>query len=153
MTLNDEILIEATSDKVWEYVGSPEMWPLFHAKAGECKQVSSQADVVGAQYDIEFRLGSKTAVTRCEIIDRRIGGLIIVKSTLPDANRQAGRPMSACMTYELEDLGRTTKVTEDIDISGASIPFILKPLIWFITRFGKPSGETTLMGLKRVVEE
>ena len=153
MTLNDEILIEATSDKVWEYVGSPEMWPLFHAKAGECKQVSSQADVVGAQYDIEFRLGSKTAVTRCEIIDRRIGGLIIVKSTLPDANRQTGRPMSACMTYELEDLGRTTKVTEDIDISGASIPLLLKPLIWFITRFGKPSGETTLMGLKRVVEE
>ncbi len=151
MKLNDEILIEATSDKVWQYVGSPEMWPLFHAKAGECKQVSSQADVVGAQYDIEFRLGSKIAVTRCEIIDRRIGRLIIVKSTLPD--RQTGRPMSACMTYELEDLGRTTKVTEDIDISGAAIPLLLKPLIWFITRFGKPSGETTLMRLKRVVEE
>ena len=152
MKLNEGVVIEATSDKVWEYVGSPEMWPMFHAKAGECKQVSPQADVIGAQYDIEFRLGSKTAVTRCEIIDRRIGRLIIVKSTLSDANRQTGRPISACMTYELEDLGRTTRVTEDIDISGASIPLILKPLIWFITRFGKPSGETTLMRLKRVVE-
>lgn len=91
--------------------------------------------------------------TRCEIIDRRIGRLITVKSTLPETNRKTGRPISACMTYELEDLGRTTKVTEDIDISGASIPLILKPLIWFITRFGKPSGETTLMRLKRVVEE
>ncbi len=33
MKLIDEIVIEATSDKVWQYVGSPEMWPLFHAKA------------------------------------------------------------------------------------------------------------------------
>ncbi len=153
MILNDEIVIEATSDKAWEYVGSPEMWALFHAKAGKCKQVSSQADVVGALYDIEFRLGSKTSVTRCEIIDRRIGGLITVKSTLPEASHQTGQTVSACMAYELEDLGRTTRVTENIDISGASIPLILRPLIWFITRFGKPSGETTLMRLKRVVEE
>ena len=153
MRLKDEVVIEATSDKVWEYVGSPEMWPLFHAKAGECKQVSPQADVIGAQYEIEFRLGSKTAVTRCEIIDRRVGRLIIVKSTLPETNRQTERPISACMTYELEDFGHTTKVTEGIDISGASIPLILRPLIWFITRFGKPSGKTTLIRLKRVVEE
>ncbi len=57
------------------------------------------------------------------------------------------------MTYELEDLGHTTKVTEDVDISGASIPLILRPLIWFITRFGKASDKRTLIRLKRVVEE
>jgi hypothetical protein len=129
------------------------MWPLFHAKAGECKQASPQADIVGALYDIEFRLGSKTSVTRCEIIDRRIGRLISVTSTLPDANPKTGRPISACMTYELKDLGHITKATEDIDISGASIPLLLRPLIWLITKFGTPSGETTLMRLKRVVEK
>ncbi|MFT5301223.1 MAG: hypothetical protein ACI814_002008, partial [Mariniblastus sp.] len=76
MKFNNEIVIEANSDKVRQYVGSPKMWPLFHAKAGHCKQASSQADAVGAKYDIEFRLGSKTSATRCEIEDRRIGRLI-----------------------------------------------------------------------------
>lgn len=153
MKLNDEIVIEATSDKVWQYVGSPEMWPLFHAKAGHCKQVSFQADAVGAKYDIEFRLGPKTSATRCEIEDRRIGRLITVKSTFPHSSRQTEQTASVYMTYELEDLGRTTKVTEDIDISSVSIPLLLKPLIWFLTKFGKPREETTLMKLKRIIEE
>jgi len=71
-----------------------------------------------AEFEADFFLDPEFSTKRQE---RWMGRLIIVKSTLPDANRQTGRPMSACMTYELEDLGRTTKVTEDIDISGATL--------------------------------
>jgi hypothetical protein len=153
MRLRDKVVIEAASDRIWEYVGSPEMWPLFHAKAGECKRVSRQADTIGALYDIEFRLGSKTAVTRCEIIDRRVGRLIVVQSTLPEIDRRTGRPISGCMTYELEDWGSRTKVTEETTIPGATIPLLARPLVWFITTFGEPCGDGTLARLKRVVEE
>ncbi|MFT5304457.1 MAG: hypothetical protein ACI814_005285, partial [Mariniblastus sp.] len=72
-----------------------------------------------------------------------------VKSTLSHSSRQTGQTASVYMTYELEDLGRTTKVTEDIDISSVSIPLLLKPLIWFLTKFGKPREKTTLMKLKK----
>jgi uncharacterized protein YndB with AHSA1/START domain len=153
MKLKDEVVIDATSDKVWEYVGSPEMWPLFHVKAGECRQIRHQSDVIGSLYDIEFRLGSKTSITRCEIVDRRIGRLISIRSTLPEPDGQSGRSLSAGITYELEDQGWTTRVKEQIEFTSINIPPILRPLIWLISRFGRPTGETTLMRLKRMVEE
>ena len=143
----------SSSVTFWEYVGSPEMWPLFHVKAGECRQVNHQPDVIGSLHDIEFRLGSKTALTRCEIVECRIGRLISIKSTLPKPDRQSGRSMSACITYELKDLGRTTRVREQIEFTSTSIPILLRPLIWLVSRFGKPTGETTLMRLKRAVED
>jgi hypothetical protein len=153
MRLKNEVVIDAPSDKVWEYVGSPEMWPLFHVKAGECRQISPQPDVIGSLYDIEFRLGSKTSVTRCEIVERHIGRLISIKSALPEPDGQSGRSLSACITYELEDQGSTTRVKEQIEFTSINIPPILRPLIWLISRFGRPTGETTLMRLKKMVEE
>ena len=153
MRLEDKVVIDAPADEVWKYVGSPEMWPLFHVKAGECRQVSPQPDVIGSLYDIEFRLGSKTALTRCEIVECRIGRLISIRSTLPEPDGQSGRSLSACITYELEDLGRTTRVTEQSEFTSPGIPFLFRPLIWLISRFGKPTGETTLMRLKMLVEE
>ena len=153
MRLKDEVVIDGPSDEVWEYVCSPEMWPLFHVKAGECNRVSPQPDVIGSLYDIEFRLGPKTSLTRCEIVECRIGRLIAIKSTLPTPDRQSGRSLSACITYELEDLGSTTRVKEQIEFTSTSIPLIFRPLVWLISRFGKPTGETTLLRLKEVVEE
>lgn len=149
MILKDEIVIRTTSDKVWAYVGSPEIWPVFHVKAGECRPAGSRSDVLGALYDMKFRLGSKTSMTRCEIVEYRIGRRITLQSTTAEPKRRA---FSALISYELEDQGRETKVTERIEFASAAIPLIFRPLVWLVSRFGKPTGETTLMRLKRLVE-
>jgi hypothetical protein len=150
--INDVVKINATSDRVWDYVGSPEMWPLFHVKAGNCRRVSLGPDVVGSVYDIEFRLGSRTAMTRCEIVDIRVGRLISVKSVLPKSERRGGRELSGRITFEVEDLGRQSRVREELEFASAGIPILLRPLVWLLLRFGQPTGETTLMRLKRIVE-
>ncbi len=146
-------MIEARTDEVWEYVGSPEMWPFFHVKVGECSQIGTRRDELGALYEIEFRLGSRTNMTRCEILEYRIGRLITVESTLPEGNQTTGREQFALLTYELLDLGSRTRVMERVEFSGARIPFVLRALVWLLSRFGDPAGETTLMRLKRIVEE
>jgi hypothetical protein len=153
MNLKKAILIAAPCDAVWEYVGSPEIWPLFHVKAGECERISSQADEIGSVYQIEFRLGSKTSLTRCEIVEYRIGRLITVKSSLPKSEDHRGRQRSARVTYELQDRGRETRVTERIDLSGSGMGLILQAVVWLIYQVGTPTGEATLMRLKRIVEE
>ena len=152
MKFREEIIIDAPSDKVWEYVGSLDCWSLFHSKVGECRQVSSQDDGVGAVYEMEFRLGSKPNPTRCEIEEYRIGTLISVRSEMIDMDEREKPMHTAVMTFALEDRGMQTKVTETLDADFRAVPFWLKPLIWLITRLGKPVGETTLMKLKRVVE-
>ncbi len=153
MKFKDVVTIDGSADKVWEYVGSPEMWPLFHVKTGECRHVSGQADAIGAMYDMEFRLGSRVSLTRCEIVEYRVGRAIKVTSMLPTTDRKSGRRLSARLTYELEDLGRQTRVREEIDFDSSGIPLFFRPLVWLISRVGKPTGETTLMRLKRLVEE
>ena len=153
MKIRDEVTIDESADKIWEYVGSPETWPLFHVKAGECRHVSGQADAIGALYEMEFRLGSKASMTRCEIVECRTGRLIALRSTLPTTDRKSGRRISARLTYEMEDLGRQTRVREEIDFDSSLIPLVFRPLFWLILRFGKPRGETTLMRLKRIIEE
>jgi hypothetical protein len=152
MRIADKVEIDATSDRIWEYVGSPRMWPLFHVKAGECRLVSLAAETIGSVYDIEFRLGSRTSMTRCEIVDIRVGRLITVKSVLPESKRHGADELSGRITFEIEDLGRTSRVREELEFASAGIPILLRPLVWLLLRFGQPAGETTLMRLKRIVE-
>ncbi len=153
MKFKDVVTIDGAAEKVWEHVGSPELWPLFHVKTRECRHVSGQPNAIGALYDMEFRLGSRVALTRCEVVEYRVGRAIKVTSMLPTTDRKSGRRLSARLTYELEDLGRQTRVREEIDFDSSGIPWFFRPLVWLISRVGKPTGETTLMRLKRLVEE
>jgi len=57
------------------------------------------------------------------------------------------------MTYELEDLGFETKVSERVDLDLPGINVLLRLLMWLFMRLGKPSGETSLVRLKRILEE
>ncbi|MBN2473007.1 MAG: SRPBCC family protein [Pirellulales bacterium] len=153
MLLKDSVLINASADRVWEYVGSPDLWPLFHAKAGNCEQLSAQGGAIGSLYEMEFSLGSKTSPTKCEIIDLRVGQTIQLKSTLPGLNPKTGQPDAAVITYELQDRGFKTKVYEQIHLDLSSVNPLLRVLAWLIHRLGKPSGETSLRKLKKIVEE
>jgi hypothetical protein len=101
MRFTDSIVIDAPLDKIWQYLASPDVWNLFHAKAGKCEQISPQGGRIGSVYLMDFRMGSKTTSTRCEIIDLRLGKVIQVKSTIADPSQP---PASATITYELESL-------------------------------------------------
>lgn len=149
MLFKDSIVIDAPPDKVWEYLGSPDLWSLFHAKTGKCEQTSSQGGRIGSVYTIEFRLGAKTTPTRCEIVDLQPGEKIQVQSTITDPNDRA---TAATLTYELEDLGARTRVRERVEYVIPKLGIGWRAIIWFISRFGHRVGESTLMKLKKVVE-
>jgi hypothetical protein len=150
MQLKESIRIESASDAVWQYVGQPDCWPLFHSKVRRAKQTSLQGGIVGAEYEIEFTMGGKVTPTRCEIVDLAAGRMIQVKSVLPSP--QGGLERFALLTYELQDEGRQTEVMERIDMSGTGMGRLLGAVVWLISRFGQPRGETTLVRLKKVVE-
>jgi uncharacterized protein YndB with AHSA1/START domain len=153
MLHQDSIVIHASPDKVWEYLALPELWELFHAKVDGCKLVSTQGGRVGSVYTIGFRLGNRTTPTRCEIIDLRPGQMIQVQSVVVDPAKPGP---SATITYELDDLGTETRVRERIEIAAPEMNVFLRAflgfLFWFFSRFAQPTGETTLMKLKAIVE-
>jgi hypothetical protein len=149
MRIKESTVIEASIDKVWPYIASPDLWSLFNAKIGKCEQIGPAGGRIGSVYSMDFLMGTKTTSTRCEIIDLQIGKRIQVRSTLSDPGQRA----SGTLTYELEDLGFKTKVSERSDFVIPEINIFGRAIIWLISRFGRPEGETNLMKLKRIVEE
>lgn len=149
MLFKDSIVIDASPDKVWKYIGSPDLWSQFNAKVDGCEQTSLQGGRIGSVYTMGFRMGKRTTPTRCEIVDLRPGEMIQVQSTSTDPSQRAA---SATLTYVLEDLGARTRVRERVEYVIPKLGIVWRAIIWFVSRFGHHVGETTLMKLKKVVE-
>lgn len=146
MLHQESIVIDAPIDRVWEYVGSPDLWSLFHVKVESSELTGSQGGRIGSVYAIVFRMGSQTTPTRCEITDIRPGMMIQVLSTGSDS-------IAAEITYSLQDVEGRTRVDERVKVIAPKLNIFVRALVWLIERFGKPVGETTLMKLKRIIEE
>ena len=149
MLFKDSIVIDASPDKVWKYVGSPDLWSQFNAKVDGCEQTDTQGWRIGAVYTMGFRMEGKTAPTRCQIVDLRPCKIIQVQSIISNPGKPAA---SARVCYELEDLGARTRVRERVEIGFSNLGIGLRAIIWLISRFGYRAGESTLLKLKRIVE-
>ena len=123
---------------------------MFHAKARDTRLVSPQGGLIGSRYEMQLSLGNKTSPSTGGIIDLQPGRSIRMKSTLEP---KPGQEISAVIMYELKDLGTRTKVYEQIDIDDPQINIFFRAVIWLISRLGSPAGETSLMKLKRIIEE
>ena len=44
-------------------------------------------------------------------------------------------------------------VNEQVDMAAPEINIFVRAIIWLVSRFGRPVGETNLMKLKRIVED
>ena len=150
MRIKASIQIDAAPDVIWGYLGVPESWDLFHVKARNTKLISPQGGRVGARYEMQMSAGRRTRLSTCEIIEFQTNSLIRLKSTLED---EFGHKGSAVMTYELQDLGSGTKVDETIDFDTRHINIFFRMIIKWVAVMGRPKGESSLMKLKRIVEQ
>jgi len=149
MLYTDSIVIDASPDKVWKYVGSPDLWGLFHEKARNCRQIGPQGGRIGSVYSMEFQMGEEASPVHAEIVDLRPGTMVALRSTVaaPDQPER-----SALLRYELEDLGTGTKVIEEVEILAPEISIVARMVLRLASRFGQPAEDRTLARLKRLVE-
>ena len=149
MKKKESILIDASIEDVWKYIGTPDSWSQFHAKARDTKLISKPGGRIGARYEMRFSAGHRTSLSTCEIIDIQTNVLISVRSNLDER----GQKGSAVMTYEIEELGSGTKVDETIDFDTRHINIFFRMIIKWVAVMGRPKGESSLMKLKRIVEQ
>jgi hypothetical protein len=147
MRLKDSITIVASADRVWEHLRSPELWNLFDDKVHQCKLTGGQDGRIGAIYDIDRRLGTRVTTLRSRISELQPCRTICTHEIMRDSDEPA-----AVITYQLDDLGSSTRVTALAEIRLPRMNVCLRALVWLVSRFGSPLGETALMKLKRIVE-
>lgn len=156
MRFTSAISINARSGTVWEFLSSPEVWPLLYARAGKCEQVGPEGGNVGSLYDMELQQGSKVAIIQGEIVGLCPGSMIAVRWARDDDSRYLPGKMTYQFTYELEDDGFATKVTERFEMADFAVPihivWAVKLMGWLMYPFQRLARNTCLQRLKAVVE-
>jgi len=107
--------------------------------AWNTKVISMEAKgqfVLGQPFVTHYRMRGKeiqclstaTAIQEGRLLELRHGHCI-GSGISPD--------LAVCERITLREIRRKTIVTKDVAIANHGVPWILIPLIWFITRFGK----------------
>jgi hypothetical protein len=149
MLFKESLVIDASSRRVWEYLGTPDCWYLFDDKVIECMLTSSQGGCLGAVYKTKRRMGQRTTWTRDEIVAIQPESLIKMRSMVVEPHEAAA---GAVVTYELFEHGSGTKVNATCDMDLSRLSIFIRAIVWFIARFGYHAAETPLQKLKRIVE-
>ena len=128
---------------IWPFVVNPENFIKWNDKitrieaGGEFK--------LGQQFATGYRLSSNesqcltevTALEENRLLELRHSNCVSSKPGQPDG-------MEALERITLEEREGSTLVTKTVTVRNHRIPLLLLPLIWFVTRFGKPAGPSRL---------
>jgi hypothetical protein len=82
---------------------------------------------------------------QCQSVAVRIeeGRLLELRHSSP-IGRGLNRELEVIERVTLEDQGARSVVTQDVHFRNHDLPWFLVPLMWFVTRFGKPVGRNRL---------
>ncbi|MFN0156951.1 MAG: SRPBCC family protein [Bacteroidota bacterium] len=147
MNLRDEIMIDASPTTVWEFVENPESMALWNPKV---KRVTApQAPRrIGSTYAIMYEMNGKVQEFRAEFIEHDPPNKLVIRlnsaSLKPDSSVEE--------SYTLTDCDGRSRLVQTITVHNSGINPIFRLLIWFIMKFGSPTGKRYLETLKDLAE-
>ncbi|MDQ8201548.1 SRPBCC family protein [Pelagicoccus sp. SDUM812003] len=135
MKIRERIEINAPEDVVWSHVSKPELWPGFVSKMQTVQRLED------GFYRIE--IGGKEVIGKFELVQPR--------TRLRFAGQLTSQPKVSefVIEYRIENAPKRVVVSE---IQEFHVPFPFNLLVAFLSRFGKPQGETNLEILKELCE-
>ncbi len=149
MILRDQIVIERSAQEVWPYVENPERMMSWNPKVKKVTRAHWDGRPgVGFRYGIMYEMSGKVGEMEAEVTTYEPPFRLVIRLT-------GGRlPEKAYVEeiYELsEDNGRTL-LRQKIIMHHSGINIVFRLLIFFVSRFGRPTGKTYLETLKGLVE-
>lgn len=144
MKIVERSLINAAPEKVWPFIVTPELFRKWNDKIVSME--ARGAFVAGQQFSTCYRLTSQSAQCLSVVAELQPQRLLELRhSVVMSASGRTGVNAAERITLEEKDGG--TLVTKTVTIERHGIPLWLLPVIWFVTRFGKPAGEDKLKKL------
>ena len=144
MVLRDRSVISRPPSVVWPYIVTPELFQKWNDKVASIE--ARELFHLGQQFTTHYLWKGKTMQCLSVVTRLEEGRLLELRHT-----RMLGpssRPdMVVIERVELKGSAGGSVVTKRITIRHHDFPWYLMPLIWFVTRFGKPTGEDLLKKL------
>ena len=144
MRIRERTEIRRPAVEVWPYVIQPENFQKWNTKIASMD--ASGAFRLGQPFTTHYLWKGKPlqCVSRAtDIVDGRV---LELRHSAP-AGRGIRSDLDVTERVTLEESRGRTTVTKVVTIRNHGIPWFLMPLIWFVTRLGKPVGPDPLKSL------
>ena len=151
MKLIDSIAVNAPAATVWAFLVNPENLPLWNPKVKRVSPASFSAPGPGYRYAITYQLHERTRAT--EFLAEFVRFEPLVKLVIRNTGGVGPRNQIIEEIYDLSERGGGTFLAQTVDIRNSGINVFFRLLIWFIQRWGKPTGKRYLETLRDIVEQ
>jgi uncharacterized protein YndB with AHSA1/START domain len=144
----EQINIAAAAHDVWPCLADPQWHAEWNPKVVRVERSDSGPVRRGERFRMAYRLSREGKLHDVEVTEfdppRRITYLHRISSK--------GVQQRATESYEIVPRDGGVEVRMEIDMTLNDVAWGWRALIWFINRFGKPTGDSPLLKLKQLVE-
>ena len=147
--LKESIEIPQSAERVWDVIENPETMKLWNPNVKGVVLANWGNRSKGFRYRITYALNGKPSELEAEIVEYHAPRRLVIKLTGGHLSKYA----YVHEVYDLVPVEGGTRLKQTIEIHDSSIPLIFRILLWFIRRFGKPTGDSYLAGVKSLAED
>jgi uncharacterized protein YndB with AHSA1/START domain len=148
MILKDTVQIKSPPEKVWAFIEDPQRMKSWNPKVQTVSLISWGERNVGYRYRITYVMSQKAREFLAEITEYKKPERLVLHLTESDHPTRS----SVDEIYQLSPTGEWTLLEQRIEINNSGMNIFLRLLVFFIMRFGKPTGKKYLETLKELVE-
>ncbi|MHC4990000.1 MAG: SRPBCC family protein [Planctomycetota bacterium] len=151
LAVTSAVDIRADQESIWPFVSDPILMSEWNAKIVAVKRPEgSELVSAGERFGMIFLMSGRERRTEVQVVECVKPQLVTYRHRLVDGGDP---PRFVTESYALQARGDgATRVTKKIDLSEAGIPRLMRPLLWFITRFGRRVEQPYLEKLRAAVE-
>jgi carbon monoxide dehydrogenase subunit G len=148
MKTTDQIDIDATPEQVWPFLADPVLQAAWNPKIISIDRPCEGLVRIGETYRMTAKHTNAQQDSEVHVVD------VIEAQQLTFEHRtaEAGTGFVVIEAITLTPMGAGTRVEQTVDLSKTPIPWLLRPVIRFVMKFGKRAGGSQLIGLKQMVE-
>jgi len=134
MHIVEKSIIDRPATKVWPFIISPEHFQLWNTKI-----ISLEAKgqfLINQPFMTRYSMNGKEMQCISTVTAIENEHLLEIKHTNCVGNEDNSN-LTVYERFTITESGKQTIVKKDVEVKHHQIPWILIPLIWFVTRFGK----------------
>ncbi len=148
MRLIESTIIDADANAVWPHVADPLLQSEWNPKIVSIARDRDGPVLKGERFEVIYRMSSRERETQVEVKTSQRPERVVFVHRMERQSKERFVEES----YEITPHAGGVKVVQTIDLSHAGFPILLRPLIWFIHRFGWSAEEPYLDRLKNLLE-
>lgn len=147
MTLRESILIPSPLEHVWAVIADPTTWPNWNPKIQNVRRSNRGPAVMGEQFHAVFKLGQKVTPSEIEVVSSEPPTRLLLRQHFESGQRAR----SVDIAFHLEITESGVRLTQTVDLAAAGIPWLLRLIIGWVHRHGRPAGPSSLEELRTLV--